>query len=160
VPAVFLSGGPMATGQTRTGRRLSLASVFEAVSATHAGTMSRSELFEIETHACPSCGSCSGLFTANSMNCLVEALGLGRPGNGTAPALSPEREMLAERAGKRIVTWVAERKTARRVVTRSAMLGAIALDMALGCSTNTVLHLLAAAREGNIELSLDDFDRQ
>jgi len=149
IPTIFVSGGPMATGESG-GVRLSLASVFEAV-----GRASDRELRDIEARACPSCGSCSGLFTANSMNCLLEALGLALPGNGTAPATSLERRDLVRRAGTAIVSLS---KRPREIATRAAFLNAIALDMALGCSTNTVLHLLAAAREANVPLSLDDFD--
>ncbi len=156
VPTVFVSGGPMATGRGA-GRRLSLASVFEGVGAVQSGRMRETELRDIEAAACPTCGSCSGLFTANSMNCLLEALGLALPGNGTAPAMSPERRELVKRAG-RLAVGLSLRP--REIATRAAFLNAVAVDMALGCSTNTVLHLLAAAREAGVDLTLDDFDRQ
>ncbi len=156
IPTIFVSGGPMATGAVA-GRRLSLASVFEAVGAVQAGTMREGELRDIEAAACPTCGSCSGLFTANSMNCLLEALGLALPGNGTAPATSPERRELVRIAGRTIVGLTVK---PREIVTRAAMLNAVAVDMSLGCSTNTVLHLLAAAREAGVELTLEDFDLQ
>jgi dihydroxy-acid dehydratase len=159
VPSIFVSGGPMETG-VAAGRRLSLATVFEAVGAVEAGRMKERELRDVEAAACPTCGSCSGLFTANSMNCLLEALGLALPLNGTAMATSRERRELVKRAGREIVRLVADQVAPREVATRAAFLNAIALDMALGCSTNTVLHLLAAAREGGVELSLEDFDRE
>lgn len=158
VPAIFVAGGPMATGQVA-GRRLSLASVFEAVGAVAAGRMAAGELGEIEAAACPSCGSCSGMFTANTMNCLLEALGLALPDNGSLPALSAERDELARRAGHEVVRLVREDLRPRRIATRAAFNNAIALDMALGGSTNTVLHLLAAAGEAGVPLRLEDFDR-
>src|SRR5436190_7754749 len=157
IPTVFVSGGPMATG-LHAGKRLSLASVFEAVGAAEAGRISNAELTAIETHACPSCGSCSGLFTANSMNCLLEALGLALPGNGTQPALSEGRNALVARAGSTIVRLIEEDLRPRAIATRAAFLNAVSMDMALGCSTNTVLHLLAAAREAGVPLDLADFD--
>ena len=159
VPAIFVSGGPMEAGMLA-GRKLSLATVFEAVGAVQSGRMGASELRDVEAAACPTCGSCSGLFTANSMNCLLEALGLALPLNGTAMATSRERRELVKRAGREIVRLVREELKPRDVATRAAFLNAVALDMALGCSTNTVLHLLASAREAGVELSLDDFDRE
>jgi dihydroxy-acid dehydratase len=157
LPAVFVSGGPMSTGEAN-GRRMSLATVFEAVGAVQSGRMSAAELDTIEARACPTCGSCSGMFTANSMNCLMEALGVALPGNGTIPAVSPERRDLARRAAGELMRLVRDGVPIRRVATREKFMNAIALDMALGCSTNTVLHLLAMAREAEVELTLRDFD--
>lgn len=154
LPAVFVSGGPMPAGRTDDGRVVDLISVFEGVGAYKAGAISEAELKEIEDHGCPSCGSCSGLFTANSMNCISEALGLALPFNGTALAESRQRTALAERAGREIVRLVEENLTARQIATAAAFDDAFALDMAMGGSSNTVLHLLAIAREGGLELDL------
>ncbi len=154
VPAIFVSGGPMAAGRTPDGRVIDLATVFEGVGARSAGRITDDELTVLENHACPSCGSCSGLFTANSMNCLAEALGLALPFNGTALARTPQRDALYEAAGHRIVGLVKEGLTPRAIVTIDAIDNAFALDMAMGGSTNTVLHTLAIAREGGIDYPL------
>ncbi|MFP4145068.1 MAG: dihydroxy-acid dehydratase [Phycisphaeraceae bacterium] len=148
IPAVFVSGGPMAAGtQPSTGRTLDLNSVFEGVGAHSAGNMSEDELLEIEQNACPSCGSCSGMFTANSMNCLCEALGLALPGNGTILATDPARDRLFRQAGEAIIHLVEKDIKPRDILTREAFENAFALDMAMGGSTNTVLHTLAVAQE-------------
>ncbi|MGO8694751.1 MAG: dihydroxy-acid dehydratase [Rectinemataceae bacterium] len=153
LPTVVVSGGPMLSGRLK-GRHISLTTVFEAVGAVGAGRMSEEELGEYEESACPGCGSCSGMFTANSMNCVTEALGLGLPGNGTIPAVFAERIRLAKRAGSAIMSLIASGTTARRILTPGAFANALAVDMALGCSTNTVLHLAAIAREAGVPFDL------
>jgi dihydroxy-acid dehydratase len=155
IPAIFVSGGPMAAGRTPDGQIVDLISVFEGVGAYQAGKMDAQTLKVLEDFACPSCGSCSGLFTANSMNCLMEALGLALPYNGSALALSPEREALARRAAQLILELVAKQITPRMIVTPEAVDDAFALDMAMGGSTNTVLHALAIAHEAGIEYPLE-----
>lgn len=154
VPAIFVSGGAMAAGRSRSGEAIDLVSVFEGVGAYRAGKIGAARLQELEDLACPSCGSCSGLFTANSMNCLLEALGLALPFNGTALAKSPEREALATRAGGRIVELIARGVRPRQIVTREAFDDAFALDVAMGGSTNTVLHGLALAEEAGVDFPL------
>jgi dihydroxy-acid dehydratase len=154
IPAIFVSGGPMPAGRTPDGRTVDLISVFEGVGAFKAGTIDEAELKELEDAGCPACGSCSGLFTANSMNCICEALGLALPFNGTALAGSDERHALAKRAGKEVLRLIDSDLTARKVAPRGAFDDAFALDMAMGGSTNTVLHLLAIAREAGIEYDL------
>jgi len=156
IPAIFVSGGPMPAGRTSSGKVVDLISVFEGVGAYKAGTIDAAELKELEDTGCPSCGSCSGLFTANSMNCITEALGLALPMNGTALADTDERNKLAARAGSKILHLIESNLTARQVATRGAFDDAFALDMAMGGSTNTVLHLLAIAREGNIDYDLHE----
>ena len=155
VPAIFCSGGPMAAGKTPDGQVVDLISVFEGVGAYQAGKLDADRLKVLEDFACPSCGSCSGLFTANSMNCLMEVLGLALPYNGTALALSPERQDLACRAAQLILELVEKQITPRMIVTSEAIDDAFALDMAMGGSTNTVLHTLAIAHEGGLEYSLE-----
>ncbi|MCU0693243.1 MAG: dihydroxy-acid dehydratase [Polyangiaceae bacterium] len=155
VPTVFLSGGPMATGRAPDGSAIDLASVFEGVGAFEAGRLGASELRVLESSACPSCGSCSGLFTANSMNCLMEALGIALPFNGTAQACTPEREQLAQKAAAQLAWLVEQNLTARKIMTMDAIDDAFALDMALGGSTNTVLHILAIAWEAGLSYSLE-----
>jgi dihydroxy-acid dehydratase len=155
VPAIFVSGGPMAAGRTPDGQVVDLISVFEGVGAYQAGKLDAQRLKTLEDFACPSCGSCSGLFTANSMNCLMEVLGLALPYNGTALALSPEREALARRAAQLILELVEKQITPRMIVTPEAVDDAFALDMAMGGSTNTVLHALAIAHEAGIEYPLE-----
>ena len=155
IPAIFVSGGPMATGRTPQGEAIDLVSVFEGVGAYQAGTIDGNRLKVLEDYACPSCGSCSGLFTANSMNCLLEVLGLALPFNGSALANTPQREALAERAAKQIMQLVETNLTPRQIVTPEAIDDAFALDMAMGGSTNTVLHTLAMAREAGIDYSLE-----
>ena len=154
IPAIVVSGGPMRAGRLPDGRVVDLISVFEGVGAYQAGAIDAEQLEALETYACPACGSCSGLFTANSMNTLLEVLGLALPYNGTALACTPEREALARTAGFRILDLVRQNLTPRRIVTREAIDDAFALDMALGGSTNTVLHTLAFAREAGIPYDL------
>ena len=154
LPTIFVSGGPMPAGRTADGRVVDLISVFEGVGAFKAGTIDEAELKELEDNGCPACGSCSGLFTANSMNCISEALGLALPFNGTALAQTDERSALAERAGREILRLVDEGVTARTIAVPAAFDDAFALDMVMGGSSNTVLHLLAIAREGEIEYDL------
>ena len=157
VPAIIISGGPMLAG-TLKGKRVDLISVFEGVGRIKAGTMTEAELYELEGCACPGAGSCSGMFTANSMNCLTEALGLGLPGNGTVPAVFAERIILAKHAGMKVMELLKKGINPRDIATPAAFRNAIAVDMALGCSTNTVLHVPAIAHEAGIALNLDDFD--
>jgi dihydroxy-acid dehydratase len=154
LPTIFVSGGPMPAGRTTDGRVVDLISVFEGVGAFKAGAIDEAELKELEDAGCPSCGSCSGLFTANSMNCISEALGLALPFNGTALAESPERTELAERAGREILRLIEDDLTARKVAVPGAFDDAFALDLVMGGSSNTVLHLLAIAREGGIDYDL------
>jgi dihydroxy-acid dehydratase len=155
VPAIFVSGGPMAAGRTPEGEVIDLISVFEGVGAYQAGQIDARRLKVLEDFACPSCGSCSGMFTANSMNCLMEALGLALPFNGSALALSPEREALARRAAGLILELVEKQITPRMIVTLEALDDAFALDMAMGGSTNTVLHALAIAHEAGLDYPLE-----
>jgi dihydroxy-acid dehydratase len=158
LPAVMVSGGPMLAGEYNS-RKLGLETMFEAVGKVSAGTMSTAELEELECRACPGAGSCAGLFTANTMNCLSEALGVALPGNGTIPAVYSARFALARRAGRLAVQAVRSGLKARDILDRRAFLNAVALDMALGGSTNTALHLPAIAAEAGVELTLEDFDR-
>jgi dihydroxy-acid dehydratase len=155
VPAIFVSGGPMAAGRTPDGQTIDLISVFEGVGAYQAGRIDAARLKVLEDFACPSCGSCSGMFTANSMNCLMEALGLALPYNGSALAQTPEREELACRAAEMILQLVERGITPRQIVTPEALDDAFALDMAMGGSTNTVLHALALAHEAGLDYPLD-----
>lgn len=159
VPAVFVSGGPMEAGISSTGRNLSLTSVFEGVGAYHQGSMTAQELLEMETSACPTCGSCSGMFTANSMNCLMEVMGMTVPGNGTIVATSEERHELIRHAARHLIELVTNDIRPRDIMTREAFDNAFALDMAMGGSTNTVLHTLAIAHEAGIEYDLRDINR-
>jgi len=154
IPTIFVSGGPMKAGKTADGRSVDLISIFEGVGAYQAGKMSERELTELEQVACPTCGSCSGMFTANSMNCLMEALGLALPGNGSYLAISEERKELARAAGRQILRLIEADLTPRKIVNEESIDNAFALDMAMGGSTNTVLHTLALAHEGDIEYSL------
>ncbi|MBI2847088.1 MAG: dihydroxy-acid dehydratase [Chloroflexi bacterium] len=154
IPTIFVSGGPMPAGRLSNGKIIDLVNVFEGVGAYKAGSLTESQLKELEEKACPSCGSCAGLFTANSMNCLTEALGLALPGNGTAQALSEERQELLIEAARLIVKLVEMNLTPRKIVTREAIDNAFALDMAMGGSTNTVLHTIAVAHEGGIDYPL------
>jgi len=153
IPAIMVSGGPMLTGRFR-GKDVHLVSVFEGVGRVKVGTMSEEELDELEDHACPGCGSCAGMFTANSMNCLTEAIGLGLPGNGTIPAVAAARIRLAKEAGMAVMHLLAEDIRPRDIATRAAFENAIAIDMALGCSTNTVLHVLAIAADPEAKSTL------
>ncbi len=154
LPSIFISGGPMLAGNFR-GRKVSLSRVFEAVGAVSAGKMTLSDLAELEDVACPGCGSCAGMFTANSMNCLTEAVGMGLPGNGTVPAVYAERIRLAKEAGTKIMELLDKNIRPRDIMTRDAFINALRVDMAVGCSTNTVLHLLAIAHEAGVELDLN-----
>ncbi|WP_100405034.1 dihydroxy-acid dehydratase [Bacillus solitudinis] len=155
VPAVFVSGGPMEAGRTKDGKSLSLVSVFEGVGAVGSGKMTREELLEIEQSACPTCGSCSGMFTANSMNSLMEMLGLALPGNGTLVATSEGRHQLIKDAAKHLMTLIEKDIRPRDIVTKDTIDDAFALDMAMGGSTNTVLHTLAIAYEAEIDYDLN-----
>ncbi len=157
IPAIVISGGPMMTGRNA-GRKTDLITVFEAVGKVKAGTMSEGGLGGLEDAACPGCGSCAGMFTANTMNCMTEALGLGLPGNGTIPAVDARRKRLAKAAGRKIMELVRNAVRPRDIATLDAFRNAIAVDMALGGSTNTVLHLPAIAREAQLDFNLDLFD--
>ncbi len=158
LPSVVISGGPMMTGRFQ-GKKADVITVFEAVGRVKANDMSMDELAELEEKACPGCGSCAGMFTANSMNCLTEALGLGLPGNGTIPAVEAARIRLAKLAGMKVMELVEKNITPRQIADQTAFRNAIAVDMALGCSTNTVLHVPAIAREAGIKIDLDLFDQ-
>ena len=155
IPAIFISGGPMATGRDSEGNALDLISVFEGVGAYKTGKIDAARLKDIEDHACPSCGSCSGMYTANSMNCLMEVLGMALPYNGSALAKSAEREEMAKRAGKLILELVEKNICPRDIVTADALDDSFALDMAMGGSTNTVLHTLAIANEADLKYPLE-----
>lgn len=159
IPTIFISGGPMAAGRTPEGDVIDLISVFEGVGAYQAGKINARQLKLIEDYACPGCGSCSGMFTANSMNCLLEAIGLALPYNGTALARSSERESLARQTGQQIMKLVADGITPRQIVTEWAIDDAFALDMAMGGSTNTVLHTLALAYEAGISYPIERINR-
>lgn len=154
IPAIFCSGGPMLAGHVK-GEKRSLSSMFEAVGSVAAGTMTMEELCEFEEKVCPTCGSCSGMYTANSMNCLTEALGMGLKGNGTIPAVYSERIRLAKHAGMKIMELVEKDIKPRDIMTQKAFINALRMDMALGCSTNSMLHLPAIAHEAGVELDLD-----
>jgi dihydroxy-acid dehydratase len=159
IPAVFVSGGPMKAGvDPVTGQALDLASVFEAVGAHAAQVLSGEDLARIERNACPTCGSCSGMFTANSMNCLCEALGLALPGNGSILAVDPRREELFVAAGRAIIDLVKRNVRPSDILTRAAFDNALVLDMAMGGSSNTILHTIAVAHEAGVTLSLDEID--
>ena len=155
IPTIFCSGGPMLAGHLKDGRRTCLSHMFEAVGAYHAGTLDEEGVDEYTKNACPSCGSCSGMYTANSMNCLCEAIGMALPGNGTIPAPYSARIRLAKQAGMKIMELVEKDIKPRDIMTEAAIENADTVDMALGCSTNTMLHLPAIAHEAGIELSLD-----
>jgi dihydroxy-acid dehydratase len=158
IPSVLVSGGPMLAGRFE-GRQVGLETVFEAVGSHEAGRMSDEDLERLECEACPGSGSCAGLFTANSMNCLAEALGIALPGNGTIPAVSADRCRLAREAGRAAVRAVAHDLRPRKILSRIAFLNAVALDMAMGGSTNTALHLPAIAACAGVDITLDDFDK-
>jgi len=155
IPTIFVSGGPMATGTTADGRRVDLISIFQGVGALKVGALDEAALHELECVGCPTCGSCSGLFTANSMNCLCEAIGIALPGNGSILAVDPRRRDLYRQAAQRIVAMVHEDLKPRDIITREAIDNAFVLDMAMGGSTNTVLHTLALAAEAGIDYDLD-----
>ena len=152
VPTVFVSGGPMLAGHVK-GEKRSLSSMFEAVGSYAAGTMTEEDVYDFECNACPTCGSCSGMYTANSMNCLTEVLGMGLKGNGTIPAVYSERLRLAKRAGMQVMELLKQNIRPRDIMTKEAFLNALTVDMALGCSTNSMLHLPAIAHEAGVELN-------
>ncbi len=154
IPTIFVSGGPMLAGRVA-GCKTSLSSMFEAVGAYAAGKITEEQLKEYEAKTCPTCGSCSGMYTANSMNCLTEALGMGLHGNGTIPAVYSERIKLAKHAGMQIMELVKKDIKPRDIMTKKAFMNALTVDMALGCSTNSMLHLPAIAREAGVELNVD-----
>jgi dihydroxy-acid dehydratase len=158
IPTIFISGGPMKTGKTSKGEVVDLITVFEAVGQYNAGLIDDKELKDIEDHGCPSCGSCAGMFTANSMNCLMEALGMALPGNGTILALDPRRNELIEQMGQRIMYLIQKDLKPRDILVRDAFMNAFALDLAMGGSTNTVLHSLAIATEAGIPLDLKEIN--
>ena len=154
IPTVFVSGGPMLAGRVE-GKKTSLSSMFEAVGAYNAGKIGDEKLYEYECKTCPTCGSCSGMYTANSMNCLTEALGMGLRGNGTIPAVYSARIELAKHAGMAVMELVRKNICPRDIMTKEALMNALTVDMALGCSTNSMLHLPAIAHECGVELNLD-----
>ncbi len=154
IPTVFVSGGPMLAGHVK-GHKTSLSSMFEAVGSYSAGTMTEEDVLEFEHKACPTCGSCSGMYTANSMNCLTEALGMGLQGNGTIPAVYSERIKLAKHAGMKVMEMLEKNIRPRDIMTEKAFMNALTIDMALGCSTNSMLHLPAIAHEAGVELNVD-----
>lgn len=154
IPTIFVSGGPMLAGRID-GHKTSLSSMFEAVGSVAAGSMTMEKLCEFEEKACPTCGSCSGMYTANSMNCLTEAIGMGLKGNGTVPAVYSERIRLAKHAGMKIMELVEKDIKPRDIMTEKAFMNALVVDMALGCSTNSMLHLPAIAKEAGVDLNLD-----
>ncbi|MEE0862244.1 MAG: dihydroxy-acid dehydratase [Lachnospiraceae bacterium] len=154
VPTIFVSGGPMLAGRVK-GCKTSLSSMFEAVGSYAAGTMTLEDVEEFEAKACPTCGSCSGMYTANSMNCLTEALGMGLSGNGTIPAVYSERIKLAKHAGMKIMELLEKDIKPRDIMTKEAFHNALTVDMALGCSTNSMLHLPAIAHEAGVDINLD-----
>lgn len=157
IPSIIVSGGPMLPGLFR-GQKVDLISVFEGVGQVNTGNMRPEDLERMEECACPGCGSCAGMFTANSMNCLTEAIGVALPGNGTIPAPTSARIRLAKSSGMQVMTLVRENTRPRAIVTRKSVANAVTMDMALGCSTNTVLHLPAIFREAELDLTLDIFD--
>ena len=154
VPTVFVSGGPMLAGHVK-GQKRSLSSMFEAVGSYAAGTMTEEDVKEFEAKVCPTCGSCSGMYTANSMNCLTEVLGMGLQGNGTIPAVYSERIKLAKKAGMQVMEMLRRNIRPRDIMTKEAFLNALTVDMALGCSTNSMLHLPAIAHEAGVELDME-----
>ncbi len=158
IPTIFISGGPMAAGHTPDGKPIDLATAFEAVGAVSRGLMTETQLKVIEENACPSCGSCSGMFTANSMNCLAEALGIALPGNGSILAIDPRRQELARQAGKQIIKLLEADLKFRDIVNQETIENAFTLDIAMGGSSNTILHLLAIAYEAGIEFPLEKID--
>jgi dihydroxy-acid dehydratase len=157
IPAIVISGGPMLSGWSR-GTRVDYSDVYEAVGKVAVDEISAEQLDELERSACPGCGSCAGMFTANSMNCLTEAIGLGLPGNGTVPAVYSKRIMLARQAGRQVMELLNKDIRPKDIVTIDSIKNALATDMAIGCSTNTVLHLLAIANEAGVKLDLDLID--
>lgn len=155
IPTIFVSGGPMKAGKDKSGRSISLSSVFEGVGAYQSGSIDEKTLTELEMYGCPTCGSCSGMFTANSMNCLAEALGLALPGNGTILAVSEERKEFVKRSARQLMELIEKDIKPRDIVTKEAIDNAFALDMAMGGSTNTVLHTMALAHEAEIDYPIE-----
>ena len=153
-PTVFVSGGPMLAGKVK-GHKKSLSSMFEAVGAYAAGKMTEADVEEMENKVCPTCGSCSGMYTANSMNCLTEVLGMGLRGNGTIPAVYSERLRLAKQAGYAVMDVLEKNSRPRDIMTEEAFRNALTMDMALGCSTNSMLHLPAIAHEAGVKLDVN-----
>lgn len=158
IPTIFVSGGPMLAGRVN-GGKTSLSSMFEAVGSYSAGKMTEDEVEDYANRVCPTCGSCSGMYTANSMNCLTEAIGMGLPGNGTIPAVYSERIRLAKHAGMKIMELLAKDIKPRDILTKEAFLNALTVDMALGCSTNTMLHIPAIAHESGFELDISEANK-
>ena len=158
IPTIFVSGGPMKAGRTPSGKKVDLISVFEGVGEYQTGKINDEQLMELENFSCPTCGSCSGMFTANSMNCLMEALGLALPGNGSILAIDPRRHELAKAAARQIVELVNKDIKPRDILTRESLLNAFALDMAMGGSTNTILHTLAIANEAEVPFELTELN--
>jgi dihydroxy-acid dehydratase len=159
VPTIFVSGGPMAAGKTKSGKTVDLISIFEGVAKYKSGKIDEDELKELEATGCPTCGSCSGMFTANSMNCLCEAIGIALPGNGTILAVNPKRDELYKQAGKQIIKLVEKNIKPLDIISVKSMDNALALDMAMGGSTNTVLHTLAVASEAGIKYDLERINK-
>ncbi len=157
IPAIFISGGPMLAGKhpENKDKKIDLVTVFEAVGAVQSGRMTEQQLADIENAACPTCGSCAGMFTANSMNCLTEAIGMALPGNGTIPEPMSERIRLAKQTGIQIMELLENDITPDKILTKDAFMNALVVDMALGCSTNTVLHLKAVANEAHVAIDLN-----
>jgi len=158
IPSIFVSGGPMLAGRFK-GQAVSVTQIFEAVGAVASGRLQAEELAELEENACPTCGSCSGMFTANSMNCLTEALGMALPGNGTIPAVYSERIRLAKKTGMKIMELLEKNIRPLDILTPQSFANAIRADMAIGCSTNSVLHLMAIAGEAGVDIDLDLFNQ-
>ena len=158
IPSIFISGGPMLPGKVN-GERIAITNAFEAVGAIKVGKMSEKKGLAIEDHSCPGCGSCAGLFTANSMNCMTEILGMALPGNGTIPAVMSERIRLAKETGMQIMELVAQDIRPHDIITEKSVKNSCVVDMAMGCSTNTILHLLAISYESNIKFGLEDIDK-
>ena len=154
VPTIFVSGGPMLAGHVG-GRKRSLSSIFEAVGEYTAGKITDEQLLEYERKVCPTCGSCSGMYTANSMNCLTEVIGMGLSGNGTIPAVYSDRIRLAKQAGMQVMELLRRNIRPRDIMTKESIMNALTVDMALGCSTNTMLHLPAIAHEAGVEIDVD-----
>jgi len=159
IPTIFISGGPMKAGKTPSGKKVDLISVFEGVGEYRSGKLNDEQLQELENFGCPTCGSCSGMFTANSMNCLMEALGMAFPGNGSILAIDPLRHELAMKTAKQILTLVQKDIKPRDIITKDSIMNAFALDMAMGGSTNTVLHTLAIANEAEIDFDLAELNK-
>ena len=159
VPTIFISGGPMKAGKLSDGNKSDLVSVFEGVGKHQAGEINDAQLKELEDLSCPTCGSCSGMFTANSMNCLMEAIGLALPGNGTILAVDPARHELAKTAAKQLLQLIKSDIKPSDIVTEASIKNAITLDVAMGGSTNTILHTLAIVNEAELNIDLDDINK-